>query len=150
MLPERRDIRTGGELLPDARPPQSPRRGVLARRVVMLPGDQPQQYAAVSGDYQRLHFDDNVARAAGLEKAVVQGACTLAICAAIATDVAAGSDPTRLARVVGRFAHPVYPESRLVVEVSEPVEGTDPAVHSVRATRNGRPVVRGGRVDVRP
>jgi acyl dehydratase len=62
-------------------------------------------YAAASGDFNPIHVDPRVGRAAGFRGAILQGMCTYAwaaeACAAYL------GDPARLARLRVRFARPV-------------------------------------------
>jgi acyl dehydratase len=62
-------------------------------------------YAAASGDFNPIHVDPRIGRAAGFRGAILQGMCTYAwaaeACAAYL------GDPARLARLRVRFARPV-------------------------------------------
>jgi acyl dehydratase len=66
---------------------------------------RPIYYAGASGDFNPIHIDPRVGRAAGLGGAILQGMCTYAwaaeACAAYL------GDPARLARLRVRFARPV-------------------------------------------
>lgn len=68
---------------------------------------RPIYYAAASGDFNPIHVDDRVGRAAGLGGAILQGMCTFAwlsdACAAYF------DDPVRVRNVRARFAKPVGP-----------------------------------------
>ncbi len=119
------------------------------RRVVAIADELPLRYAAASGDWQKVHFDDDWARAMGLPRRVLHGACTLALCASAVVELVGGGDPTRLARLALRFARPVHPGTRLSIEISEGTPGDGLSLHAVRATCDGRPVIRNGRADVR-
>jgi acyl dehydratase len=62
-------------------------------------------YAAASGDFNPIHIDGRVARAAGFQGTILQGMCTFAwaaeACAAYL------GDPARLRRLRVRFSRPV-------------------------------------------
>ena len=66
---------------------------------------RPVYYAAVSGDFNPIHIDPEVGRAAGFPGAILQGMCTMAwladACAAYL------GDPARVRRLRVRFSRPV-------------------------------------------
>lgn len=66
---------------------------------------RPTYYAAASGDFNPIHLDPEVAKAAGLGGVILQGLCTLSW----ATDAFARflGDPTRVREVACRFSRPV-------------------------------------------
>ncbi len=66
---------------------------------------RPIYYAAASGDFNPIHIDPNVGRAAGYQGVILQGMCTYAWLADAC--VAYLGDPARLGRVRARFTKPV-------------------------------------------
>lgn len=66
---------------------------------------RPVYYAAVSGDFNPIHIDPEVGRAAGFPGAILQGMCTMAWLADACT--AYLGDPARVRRLRVRFARPV-------------------------------------------
>jgi 3-hydroxybutyryl-CoA dehydratase len=66
---------------------------------------RPLYYAAVSGDFNPLHVDPRVARAAGFQGAILQGMCTYAWLADACAEYL--GDPARVRRVRARFARPL-------------------------------------------
>ncbi len=66
---------------------------------------RPVYYAAVSGDFNPLHVDREVGRAAGFPDAILQGMCTMAWVADAC--VAYLGDPARVRRLQVRFSRPV-------------------------------------------
>ncbi len=66
---------------------------------------RPIYYAAASGDFNPIHIDPNVGRAAGYDGVILQGMCTYAWLADAC--VAYLEDPARLVRVRARFTKPV-------------------------------------------
>lgn len=66
---------------------------------------RPVYYAAVSGDFNPIHHDRDVARAAGLPDTILQGMCTMAWMADACT--AYLGDPARVKRLRVRFSRPV-------------------------------------------
>ena len=66
---------------------------------------RPIYYAAVSGDFNPIHIDPEVGRAAGYPGAILQGMCTMAWLADACT--AYLGDPARVKRLRVRFSRPV-------------------------------------------
>ncbi len=66
---------------------------------------RPIYYAAASGDFNPIHIDASVGRAAGYAGVILQGMCTYAWLADAC--VAYLGDPARLARIRARFTKPV-------------------------------------------
>jgi acyl dehydratase len=62
-------------------------------------------YAAASGDFNPIHIDPRMARAAGFQGTILQGMCTFAWAAEAC--VAYLGDPARLRRLRVRFSRPV-------------------------------------------
>ena len=66
---------------------------------------RPTYYAAVSGDFNPIHIDREVGRAAGFPDAILQGMCTMAWMADACTRYL--EDPARVRRLRVRFSRPV-------------------------------------------
>ncbi len=66
---------------------------------------RPIYYAAASGDFNPIHVDPRVARAAGFEGAILQGMCTYAWLAEACVEYL--GDPARLRRLRVRFSRPL-------------------------------------------
>jgi acyl dehydratase len=66
---------------------------------------RPAYYAGASGDYNPIHIDAEIGRAAGYQGAILQGMCTFSWLSDAC--VAYLGDPARLRRVRARFAKPV-------------------------------------------
>jgi 3-hydroxybutyryl-CoA dehydratase len=66
---------------------------------------RPVYYAAVSGDFNPIHIDPEVGRAAGFPDAILQGMCTMAWLADACTTYL--EDPARVRRLRVRFSRPV-------------------------------------------
>lgn len=66
---------------------------------------RPVYYAAASGDFNPIHIDSEVGRAAGYAGAILQGMCTFSWLTDAA--VAFFGDPVRVRRVRARFTKPV-------------------------------------------
>jgi acyl dehydratase len=63
----------------------------------------------LSGDYNLLHSDPDVARAAGFSRPILHGLCTYGMAAHAVLQVVTNYDATRLRGVAARFTSPVYP-----------------------------------------
>jgi acyl dehydratase len=66
---------------------------------------RPIYYAAASGDFNPIHIDPAVGRAAGYQGVILQGMCTYSWLADTCVEYL--GDPARLARVRARFTKPV-------------------------------------------
>ena len=84
--------------------------------------DHPTQPASaliyrLSGDYNPLHADPDVARQAGFDRPILHGLCTLGIAAWSITETLAGGDATALKHLQLRFSSPVYPGETIRTEM---------------------------------
>lgn len=70
----------------------------------------------LSGDYNPLHADPKVAKAAKFERPILHGLCTLGV-AGHALLKAADYAPERLASIHARFTAPVYPGETLTTDI---------------------------------
>ncbi len=66
---------------------------------------RPVYYAAASGDFNPIHIDTEVGRAAGYPGAILQGMCTFSWLAEACTGYF--GDPGRMRRIRARFTRPV-------------------------------------------
>lgn len=71
----------------------------------------------LNGDYNPLHADPNVARAAGFERPILHGLCSLAVAGHALLKVLCDYDPTRLVELDVRFSAPVLPGETLRTEI---------------------------------
>lgn len=76
---------------------------------------RPFYYAAASGDFNPIHIDAAVGRAAGYDGVILQGMCTFSWVADAC--VAYLGAPGRLARIKARFTKPVAAGDTLRIEV---------------------------------
>jgi acyl dehydratase len=90
--------------------------GPIGEVVQAIADDQPDRYAAASGDHFVIHLDDEAARALGLPGRILHGFCTLAFTARAVCQAAGGGDP---ARIAARFSAPVFPGDVLTTRVWE-------------------------------
>ena len=84
-----------------------------------LPGDH--QYAGASDDYNRIHYDQDYARSAGLGGVIAHGMLTMALMTRALTDWAGHDGMVR--KVAARFVAPVRPGD--VVRVEAVVEARE-------------------------
>lgn len=70
----------------------------------------------LSGDYNPLHADPGVAKAARFERPILHGLCTLGV-AGHALLKAAGYEAARVGSIHARFTAPVYPGETLATEI---------------------------------
>lgn len=66
---------------------------------------RPVYYAGASGDYNPIHIDQRVGRAAGYQGVILQGMCTFSWLGDACVSYL--GDPTRLKRLRARFTKPV-------------------------------------------
>ena len=71
----------------------------------------------LSGDYNPLHADPEVARAAGFDRPILHGLCTFGVAGRALVRTVCGHDPARLRRMQVRFSAPVFPGETIRTEV---------------------------------
>ena len=91
---------------------------------------RPLYYAGASGDFNPIHIDPEVGRAAGLGGVILQGLCTLGW-AVEAVGLFVG-DPGRVRRVRVRFSKPVRPEDTLTFQGKVTVRPASGSVNNWR------------------
>jgi acyl dehydratase len=69
------------------------------------------------GDFNPLHADPDVARAAGFERPILHGLCTFAVAGHALLRTLCDYDPARLTELQVRFCAPVYPGETLRTEI---------------------------------
>jgi acyl dehydratase len=89
----------------------------IAEEVVRIDLDMARRYGRVSGDFSEHHFDVEVARRSGFEGPFLHGLCTMALCARAVVRTVCGGGPTRLQRLVVRFASPAFLDRDLTVRI---------------------------------
>ena len=101
----------------------------------------------LNGDRNPLHFDPDVAKAAGFPRPILHGFCTYGIVGWQVLKNFCGYDPARLAALELRFAAPALPGETLVTEFWRDGEvvafRTSVAERGVVVLSHGRAVVRG-------
>jgi len=100
----------------------------------------------LSGDYNPLHAEPAVARAAGFERPILHGLATYGIAGWAVVKQVCGGDPTAVQSLAVRFSSPVYPGETIRTEL-----WVDGKVVSFRARAVERDVVvlNNGRAELR-
>lgn len=83
-----------------------------------LDADQPARYAEASGDHNRIHLDDELARSVGLPGAIVHGMCTLAFAARAVREAMGAPSAGDLRQLGARFTAPLLPGDRLTTNMA--------------------------------
>jgi acyl dehydratase len=71
----------------------------------------------LSGDYNPLHADPDVAAAAGFKRPILHGLCSYGIAARAILKLCCSNDPAALAQFDLRFSAPVYPGETIRTEI---------------------------------
>ena len=109
---------------------------------------RPIYYAAASGDFNPIHIDPSVGRAAGYQGVILQGMCTYAWLAD--ASVAYLDDPARLARVRARFTKPVQVGDVITFEGRcAAIEGRTLKLELTASNQKGEEVLKGAVADGR-
>ncbi len=87
------------------KPPRDFAVGDTFRAVREVDRYRPVYYAAASGDFNPIHIDPRVGRAAGFQGAILQGMCTYAWVAEACVEYL--GEPARLRRLHVRFSRPL-------------------------------------------
>lgn len=100
---------------------------VVAEREVPLTREDLVRYAGASGDFNPIHFRDDVARRVGLDGVLAHGMLTMGV--AIETLAAALDDPGAITEYGVRFTRPVLvdPDEGAVLRVRAVVGAVDEA-----------------------
>jgi acyl dehydratase len=71
----------------------------------------------LSGDYNPLHADPDVATGAGFPRPILHGLCTYAVAGRAILKACCDNDPARLTRLDLRFSAPVLPGETVRTEI---------------------------------
>jgi acyl dehydratase len=71
----------------------------------------------LSGDYNPLHADPEIAKAAGFPRPILHGLCTFGVAGHALLRTLCGYDPARLRRMQVRFSAPVFPGETVRTEI---------------------------------
>lgn len=71
----------------------------------------------LSGDYNPLHIDAEIAGAAGFNRPILHGLCHYGMAGRALIRLLCGDDPARFRRLDARFTSPVYPGEPLSIDI---------------------------------
>ena len=71
----------------------------------------------LSGDYNPLHIDPQMAAMAGFDRPILHGLCTFGNVGRAVIDAMCDRDPARFRSIKVRFASPVYPGETIVTDI---------------------------------
>ena len=77
----------------------------------------------LSGDYNPLHIDPEVAKVGGFDRPILHGLATFGVAGRAVLAALCGNDASRLKRLDARFASPVYPGETIRTEIWRESEG---------------------------
>jgi acyl dehydratase len=89
----------------------------------------------LSGDYNPLHSDPEVARSAGFDRPILHGLCAYGMVGRALIKILCDDEPRRLRRLDLRFTNPVFPGEPLRLEAWKVAQG-DAAFRLVATARN--------------
>jgi acyl dehydratase len=100
----------------------------------------------LSGDYNPLHADPDVAKKAGFDRPILHGLATYGVIGHAVLKLACHYDASRLLSLAGRFSSPVYPGETIKTEIWQDGETVSfrasVAERGVVVMNNGRATVR--------
>lgn len=102
----------------------------------------------LSGDYNPLHCDPDMARCAGFERPILHGLCSYGIAARAIVETICQGTPARLAEFNLRFTSPVYPGETIEISIWENGGGDHAFV--ARVVERDRIVLSNGYALVKP
>ncbi len=131
------------------RPVESPKRP-RGEVKVHVAGGLAHTYTECAQIWNPIHTDIKVAREAGLPALILHGTATLALAVSSVVAAEADADPSRVARIAGRFTGMVLMPSDITVRVlaRESFDGND-LIHFDVLTQNGEPAISNGAIVLR-
>lgn len=97
----------------------------------------------LSGDYNPLHADPEVARRAGFDRPILHGLATFGISCRALMGRLCDNEPERVRGQDGRFSAPVFPGETITVDLWR--EGQGEAAYAARIAERGVTVISNGR-----
>ncbi len=106
----------GGDSTGAAQPHVLPERSPDQQIALCTTPEQALLYR-LSGDYNPIHVDRDVAAKAGFPGPILHGLCTYGIACRAVLRAVCDDDPARLRRFDVRFSNPVYPGDEIVTDI---------------------------------
>ena len=98
----------------------------------------------LSGDYNPLHIDPQMAAIAGFDRPILHGLCTFGNVARAVIQAMCDNDPRRFRSIKARFASPVFPGEAIITDMWK--ESATEVIVSARVAQRGVDVVKNARV----
>ena len=105
------------------------------RKASLLPSLNQALIYRLSGDYNPLHIDPEIAGVAGFDRPILHGLCGYGMVGRALIKELCGDDPSRLRRLDLRFTSPVFPGEPLHVDIWHQDKG-DASFRVVASDRN--------------
>jgi acyl dehydratase len=106
----------GGASVPQRKPHPLPDRAPDESVTLETTANQAMIYR-LSGDYNPLHIDPEVAKAGGFDRPILHGLATYGVAGRAVLAALCGNDPARLKRLDARFASPVFPGETIRTDI---------------------------------
>jgi 3-hydroxyacyl-CoA dehydrogenase/3a,7a,12a-trihydroxy-5b-cholest-24-enoyl-CoA hydratase len=100
----------------------------------------------LSGDYNPLHIDPQMAAIAGFDRPILHGLCTFGNVARAAVEVMCDNEPRRFRSIKARFAAPVMPGETIITDMWK--ESATDVVVRARVKERDVEVVKNARVTI--
>ncbi|EWM27749.1 hypothetical protein Naga_100034g21 [Nannochloropsis gaditana] len=130
--------------------PQLPQRISVPARPAAAVIEEPtsQEQALIyrlSGDYNSLHADPEIAQTVGFERPILHGLCTFghSARAVLRSGLVPGGNPAMLRSLTARFSKPAFPGETLVTSLWKE-DGSQEIVFQTRVKERGVTVLEGG------
>ena len=133
----------GGDSGPEWPAPVTPTTAPDAAMVQATRHDQPLLYR-LNGDHNPLHSDPSIARAAGFDRPIMHGLCTVGFVGRALLAVVCDGDPTALRQLGCRFVAPALPGELLETRIWRTAHG-----EQFETSSGGRVVLSGGYCNLR-
>lgn len=130
------------ELPPPSALPRHPR----AEAKVHVPGGLAHTYTECAQIWNPIHTDIKIARDAGLPALILHGTATLALAVSQLVGSEANGDPSRIARITGRFSGMVLMPSDITVRT---LARESDRVYFDVLTQGGEPAISNGAIQLR-
>lgn len=112
----------GGSSEPQPRPRPLPDRPADEVITLTTAANQAMIYR-LSGDYNPLHIDPEVAKVGGFDRPILHGLATFGVAGRAVLAALCGNQSSRLKRLDARFASPVYPGETIRTEIWRESDG---------------------------